>query len=363
MSTPALRSMSMPAPNSSLTAEGPRIRDASPRRRLPPGRQPALLIGLIAVLLLGSMSLASADEADPPLAPPIEFDAGGVYPGAIISHEFAIENHDAAAWTVLKALTTCSCTVVGATAAMIPAGGRLMVPVAFNPGTKVGYHASSTVRVRIRRDGQVVDLPLIMEATPEIPVTGPERIALSTQAPRASFVIRRGRHPAAWNQVRARLVSGGDALRIEDQAAEGDGWRVTIALDAPGWSGVLFGRIALECQLDGQPLPYQPDLTVVARLDGPVRSSPASVLFSAIPSGKTAEVQVRIEGLNLSTATTTTSDERCHALLDAPAGSLTMTFSATGPAESANGWVDVIAGSAHLRIPYIAAVVRGAAAP
>ncbi len=323
-------------------------------------------VWLAAALWLGAAGVAQ--EGAPHEEQPILYDGGAVYPHQIVQHTFAVVINESERWRILSIRTSCSCTVATVAAAEIQPGGSLSIPVIFNPGDQVGLLAASTVAVTLRTGRGSVLIPLEMQAMPQVPVVGPDRITLSAAAPTATITLRRGEHPAAWNVLQARLVSGGEMLHLDAPrlvGAIGAGappvWQLTVSADTAGWSGVMLGRIELECLQAGVALPYRVNLTVAVRLAGRLQATPPSALLSSIAAGTAAQAQLQLQGqgIDLTTARVATSDARCRAAIDLATGVLTLTVSGDGPAGPANGWVEVevAASGERLRIPYIATVV------
>jgi hypothetical protein len=317
------------------------------------------LVSLGAALMIPVTAVAATE------AEPVVYDGGAVFPLQEVTHTFELANPGTSPWNVLQVRTTCSCAVVSAIPAVVPPGGRIAIPVVFHPHASIDAAASSTVRVHVRGEGIDVEYPFIIQATPQLPVDGPERVTISAAAPTQEFLIRHGRHPAPWNTLRANLASGAEFLTIDNAVPQGDAWKIVIHADVARWSGVMIGRAALECLQDGIPLPYHPDVTIVVRCDGRMRAMPASVLFSAVRIGEVAAASVRIIApqFDLSQAIARTGNPHCHVAFDPVASMLSLEFHADGQPAMANSWVELAAGGERLRIPYIAAVVQAESAP
>ncbi len=91
------------------------------------------------------------DQPQPKISIPESFyDFGGIWPKAVVKHEFIIRNVGEAPLTISRAYTTCGCTTADISARVIPPGKLAVVLLRFD----AGFHDTR---------GQTVSRGLIIE--------------------------------------------------------------------------------------------------------------------------------------------------------------------------------------------------------
>ena len=87
----------------------------------------------------------SQDQPQPEIAiPEKSYNFGGLWPTAVVRHEFVIRNTGQAPLTISRAYTTCGCTTADITARVIPPGKVALASVVFD----AGFHDTRGQRVR-----------------------------------------------------------------------------------------------------------------------------------------------------------------------------------------------------------------------
>ncbi len=331
---------------------------------------------ILSLLVLGMLArIADGSETEVPNTVS-RFDFGPCWSGTVVRHEFTFTNAGSSPWLVLGQTSTCSCSVAERLPHDVAPGSQLTVPIVFSLPNAAGTasHGRVTIHV-IDGSGSKRDLSCEFTAQPEVAMVLPGNghltfPSIDARGPelRHREIIIRGRHPAAWDRLQAKVVSGSDVLAVEvGPSAEHPGdWNLDMVITPGRISGVVMAGVELSCWNGSVALPTAERMTITMVFLGGVFADPSSVLIGALGPGEEHDFEFTLHYRDrpdpVSITKLTMSDaHQCSARVS-DGGVIMARFIADHKLGRASGWIDVETDQGPLRVPYYAAIASTDAA-
>jgi hypothetical protein len=298
--------------------------------------------------------------------PEIAIHRGLFFPGEIVTQDLSFDAGDQDV-EILGIDKSCRCTAVGELPKRVPAGGAAPFRVRFFAGPEVGLHEakltvryarSGEMRARVFRVQAQAEAPLVLDGTPVI--------RLDAETPTASWNVRRGAHPAIWDDIQVRLQPDDGVFWCAVERADAAVWRVRVGLKDVHPHGVLTAHAVVQPVAHGQNLHYEVEKSIAARIRKDWHAEPEVLYIGGVVAGADKTENVRIVGAEAfwETVRIDSSDpQRCTGIkeLTNAGPAIRVTFHAVGDPGSASGRLRLVgAAGDELVIPYVAGI---AAAP
>ncbi len=237
-----------------------------------------------------ALALALVAGCQQPAAPPriafehSAYDFGAVEQGAIVRHEFPLQNAGGSSLRIEEVRTGCGCVAAVAPAAELEPGAAGVIEASLDTAGTFGTVERTITVYSSDPVTPIATLTLRGEVTAEVAAVPAE---LYVGRVRRGDVLTAQLRLAVQNGVRVREVrarTGRLAARLEDAGEGSPGVTLLVAPDAP--LGPFRETVEIETTSTRRPRFSVP---VAGTVEGELRISPGSLLFGTVGRGEEAE--------------------------------------------------------------------------
>ena len=212
---------------------------------------------------------------------------GIVYPGTVLSHSFEVANpyKDKLQLTEIKSSCSCTSTIVGER--IVLPGKSTRVTMKLYIKDYDGHMQENTI-IKGMVGNETAFFKFVLEATAASVVKFSEKsrglnlgeFKLEDDPKSKTFFIMKGSNPLVWNSVKCKSFDSN--LKASLSQMQADKWKLNLQLDNENCLGTILNNIEISFWKNGEKCKYTLVKSVLARIVGPIVTSPSSILVGVM---------------------------------------------------------------------------------
>ncbi len=217
---------------------------------------------------------------------------GIVYPGEVLTHSFKLTNNYKKKLKLVDIKSSCGCTIISIGKKTLLPGESTLLKMEFNTREYMGsreVHVFLTGKIRNKKKliyNFILDATIekVVEFSRESHYLNLGEFELQYAPKNKTFFITRGSHPLEWDSMKCKPFE--DNIKCTVSKVGPDKWKLNIQLNNENELGTIFNDLEFSFWKNGKKCDYKLIKPVMAKIIGPIISSPRSLLVGVVATNE-----------------------------------------------------------------------------